>query len=78
MALPGTKAGLPEKLVLYCGRHDFGTELLRRTGNMTLVMRVMGQKTIKAAMAYQHPELDQVRSVMNQRNNGPNKQPSVA
>jgi len=73
-----TKAGLPEKLVLYCGRHDFGTELLRRTRNMALVMRVMGQKTIKAAMAYQHPELDQVRSVLNERNNGSNKQPSVA
>jgi hypothetical protein len=58
--------------------NDFGTELLRRTGNMALVMRVMGQKTIKAAMAYQHPELDQVRSVLNERNNGPNKQPSVA
>lgn len=57
------KAGLPEKLVLYCGRHDFGTELLGRTGNLALVMRVMGQKSLKAAMAYQHPELEQVRLV---------------
>jgi integrase len=62
------KSGLPNKLVLYCGRHDFGTELLRRTGNLALVMKVMGQKSIKAAMAYQHPELDQVRLVLNERN----------
>lgn len=71
------KAGLPEKLVLYCGRHDFGTELLRRTGNLALVMRVMGQKSIKAAMGYQHPELEQVRVVLNDRNNAGEKRPTV-
>jgi integrase len=71
------KAELPEKLVLYCGRHDFGTELLRRTGNLALVMRIMGQKSLKAAMAYQHPELEQVRSVLNDRNNAGENRPAV-
>jgi hypothetical protein len=51
-------------VVLYCGRHDFGTDLLRRTGNLALVMRIMRQKSLKAAMAYQHPELEQVRLVL--------------
>jgi len=71
------KAELPEKLVLYCGRHDFGTELLRRTGNLALVMRIMGQKSLKAAMAYQHPELEQVRLVLNDRNNAGENRPAV-
>ncbi len=33
------KAGLPEDLTLYCGRHDDGTRILKRTGNLAAVMR---------------------------------------
>src|SRR5262249_27639973 len=33
-------AGLPENLVLYSARHDFGTRLLQKTGNLAAVMRV--------------------------------------
>jgi len=58
-------AGLPESLKLYCGRHDFGTEMLQRTGNLALVMRVMGQTSTKAAMQYQHPDLEHVRLALN-------------
>jgi site-specific recombinase XerD len=64
-------------VVLYCARHDFGTEMLRRTGNLALVMRIMGQKSLKAAMAYQHSELEQVRLVFNDRNNVGEKRPAV-
>lgn len=48
------KAGLPEELVLYCGRHDFGSRLYNETKNLKLVMTVMGQKNVKTAMRYQH------------------------
>ncbi|HZS95459.1 MAG TPA: hypothetical protein VFA40_01665 [Terriglobales bacterium] len=41
------KAGLPKKLVLYCGRHDFGTRVLKKTGNLKLVMQTMGQVDVK-------------------------------
>jgi integrase len=58
-------AGLPNGLVLYCGRHDYGTRLLQATGNLALVMKAMGQTSTKAAMQYQHPELEQVRQVLN-------------
>ena len=34
-----TKAGLPKELVLYCARHDYGTRVLMRTGNLAAVMR---------------------------------------
>lgn len=61
-----TKAGLPKNLVLYCGRHDFGTRVLKKTGNLKLVMQTMGQKDVKTAMKYQHPELDIVRTALNE------------
>jgi site-specific recombinase XerD len=58
------KAGLPEDLVLYCGRHDFGTRILKNTGNLAVVMRTMGHKDVKTAMQYQHPELEIVRTAL--------------
>jgi integrase len=58
-------ADLPVGLKLYCSRHDFGTEMLQRTGNLALVMRVMGQTSTKAAMQYQHPDLEHVRMALN-------------
>jgi integrase len=60
------KAGLPEDLVLYCGRHDYGTLILKRTGNLAAVMRTMGHKDVKTAMQYQHPELEIVRAALDQ------------
>ena len=60
------QAGLPEDLVLYCGRHDYGTRVLKKTGNLAAVMKTMGHKDVKTAMQYQHPELDIVRAALNQ------------
>ncbi len=58
-------ADLPVGLKLYCSRHDFGTQTLQRTGNLALVMRVMGQTSTKAAMQYQHPDLEHIRMALN-------------
>ncbi len=60
------KAGLPEDLVLYRGRHDYGTRILKRTGNLAAVMRTMGHRDVKTAMQYQHPELGIVRAALDQ------------
>ena len=60
------KAGLPEELVLYCCRHDYGTRVLTKTGNLAAVMKTMGHKDVRAAMQYQHPELELVRAALNQ------------
>jgi len=60
------KAGLPDDLVLYCGRHDYGTRILKRTGNLAAVMRTMGHRDVKTAMQYQHPELEIVRTALDQ------------
>jgi integrase len=60
-------AGLPEALVLYCARHDFGSYVMRRTGNLKAVMDAMGHSSVNVAMNYQHPELDIVRNAINSR-----------
>jgi integrase len=59
--------GLPEDLVLYCARHDYGTYVLVKTGNLKLVMNSMGHTDVKTAMKYQHPELEIVRQALNAR-----------
>jgi integrase len=58
------QAGLPKELVLYCARHDYGTRVLMRTGNLTAVMKTMGHGDVKTAMHYQHPELEVVRAAL--------------
>jgi site-specific recombinase XerD len=62
-----SKAGLPKELVLYCARHDYGTRVLMRTGNLAAVMRTMGHRDVKTAMHYQHPELEIVRAALDYR-----------
>ena len=57
-------AGLPKDLVLYCARHDYGTRVLMRTGNLAAVMKTMGHRDVKTAMHYQHPELEIVRAAL--------------
>ena len=64
------KAGLPKNLVLYCGRHDFGTVITARTCNLKAVMKVMGHRDFKTAMRYQHPEVDIVRAALNEQSSG--------
>ena len=60
------KAGLPEDLALYCGRRDYGTRILKRTGNLAAVLRTTDHKDVKTAMQYQHPELEIVRAALDQ------------
>jgi len=55
------EAALPKELVLYCARHDYGTRVLTRTGNLAAVMRTIGHRDVRSAMDYQYPELEVVR-----------------
>ena len=43
-----------------------GTRVLTKTGNLAAVMKTMGHKDVRAAMQYQHPELELVRAALNQ------------
>ena len=60
-------AGLPKSLVLYCARHDYGSFVLSKTGNLKAVMNAMGHGDVKSAMVYQHPDIDIVRDALNSR-----------
>jgi integrase len=56
--------------VLYCARHDFGSFVMRQTGNLKAVMDAMGHTSVRVAMNYQHPELEIVRAAINSRHTG--------
>jgi hypothetical protein len=47
--------GLPQALVLYCGRHDYGTYVYSTTCNLKAVMDSMGHADVKTTMEYQAP-----------------------
>jgi integrase len=64
----GREAGLPESLVLYCARHTFGTAAYEATGNLAMVMKVMGHTDVRTSMRYQHPGLESIREAIDQRN----------
>jgi hypothetical protein len=61
------KAGLPRHLVLYCARHDYGSFVLSKTGNLKVVMDLMGQRDYRSALNYQHHEVDVARELLNSR-----------
>jgi integrase len=60
-------AGLPRELVLYCARHDFGSFVLAKTGNLKAMMNAMGHGDVRSAMVYQHPEGEIIRDALNAR-----------
>ena len=62
------KAGLPESLVLYCARHTFATTAYEATGNLAMIMKVMGHTDVRTSMRYQHPAVDSIRDAIDQRN----------
>lgn len=58
------EAKLPNDLVLYSSRHTFGTRLYKATGNLKLVMDIMGHEDIETTMRYQHPEMETARNAI--------------
>lgn len=61
-------AKLPRELVIYSARHSFATDLLDRTGNLKLVMDVLGHESVTTTQKYLHPAFKNIADVVNQRN----------
>jgi integrase len=61
------EAGVPDHILLYTGRHTFGTMGVRETGNVFAVSDAMGHQDIKSMRPYQHHDTDVLRGVINQR-----------
>lgn len=68
-------AGVSKEIVLYSARHTFATKVMGATGDLSLVMRALGHTNAQTAMIYQHPSLERVRSVVNERPRPASKQP---
>ena len=62
-----TAATLSTEIKLYSARHTFATEVMGATGDLSLVMRVLGHTNAQTAMIYQHPSLERVRAIVNER-----------
>lgn len=60
-------AGLPEDLVLYCARHDYGSFVMSKTGNMKVVMDLLDHTDCRSALVYQHHGIEVARGLLNAR-----------
>jgi integrase len=61
-------AGIPRSIILYAARHTYGTFVYQATKNLKVVMDSMGHSDVRTTMRYQHPELEQVRIAIDERN----------
>lgn len=61
-------AGLPNSLVLYSARHSFATDMLDKTGNIVLVGKMLGHRSVTTTQRYLHPELKDIANLVNERN----------
>jgi integrase len=66
-ALEAQGIHVPDDLVLYCARHDFGTSAYKATKNIFAVMEAMGHKDIKSAQQYQHQDISEVTEFLRKR-----------
>jgi integrase len=62
------RLGMPESLKLYCARHTFGTVAMAETRNPGLVKDVMGHESLATTMGYLHPDVLQIKTVIDRRN----------
>jgi len=59
-------AGLPDNILLYTGRHTFGTAMMQATGNVFAVSEAMGHQDIKSMRPYQHHDPSELGAAVNQ------------
>jgi len=61
---------LPSNLVLYCARHDYGTNAMIATGNISVVGKLMGHNSVTMTARYSHPpesESQRIRALIDSR-----------
>jgi integrase len=60
--------GITKDLVLYSARHTFATDLMDDLGDLTKVGKVLGHSSTRITERYVHPQLKEMASLVNQRN----------
>ena len=61
-------AGISADVDFYCARHTFGTDVMQATKNPFLTMKLLGHTELSTTSIYQHPEMDGIGALMNERN----------
>jgi site-specific recombinase XerC len=61
-------ARFPANLVIYCGRHTFGTNYYDKAKNLQLVAKAMGHASITTTAIYVHPDNKGLADVIDQSN----------
>ncbi|MBI1405675.1 MAG: tyrosine-type recombinase/integrase [Caulobacter sp.] len=56
------RAGIDGGRVIHGARHDAGTQILRRTGNLKVAQQLLGHKDIKSTLRYAHALEDELRA----------------
>lgn len=62
------EAKIPNGVVLYSARHSFATDMLDRTGNIVLVGKMLGHRSVTTTQRYLHPEMKGLAELVNARN----------
>ena len=60
------EANIPDHILLYTGRHTFGTAMMQITGNVFAVSGAMGHQDIKSMLPYQHHDTALLGDAVNQ------------
>ena len=61
-------AGIDERLVLYCARHEFATSFLESGGDLATLQAILGHESIATTSKYLHGIGERGKEVVNQRN----------
>ena len=62
------KAGVSPDVDLYCARHTFATDVMHATKDPFMTMKLLGHTELSTTERYQHPNMDMVGALMNERN----------
>jgi len=67
------EAGVDERLVIYCARHEFATSFLEAGGDLATLQAILGHTSIATTAKYLHGASERGADVVNKRNrrNGP-------
>jgi len=59
---------IPKGVVLYSARHSFATDMLDQTGNIALVGKILGHRSVTTTQRYLHPHMKDIAQLVNTRN----------
>ena len=62
------EANIPKGVVLYSAWHSFATDMLDRTGNIVLVGKLLGHRSVTTTQRYLHPQMKGLAELVDERN----------